>query len=325
MSWARINTTDKPPLAYHLLNVAGMHEYLLLAREFGDAPWLHLDGAAEWRTDDAGRAVLEANAQRLFEWGYGVEWLTPTDMRVIEPDVVIPNAIGRVVYSALEGYLDVAMCIGALTEAACIMGARIRTGQRVRAIIQHGGNVAGVLTDSGERIPADIVVNCVGYWSGLLMESVGFHLPMDNTPGLTAVTAPAPVRLRAVVRTGQIEIRPVGEERLLLHSRTVDRQVRDDDTGITDADAADTLWEQSVAVMPGLMETKVERVRRGVRPRPGDGFSVVGPVPGVDSCYLIATHSGVTLGPLLGRFAARELLHREADPPLAPFRPSRFC
>jgi glycine/D-amino acid oxidase-like deaminating enzyme len=40
--------------------------------------------------------------------------------------------------------------------------------------------------------------------------------------------------------------------------------------------------------------------------------------------YAVATHSGVTLGPLLGRLAADEILGGSPSALLAAFRPDRF-
>jgi len=47
-------------------------------------------------------------------------------------------------------------------------------------------------------------------------------------------------------------------------------------------------------------------------------------VPGVEGLYLAATHSGVTMGPLLGRLIAREVLTGRTDARLASFRPARL-
>ena len=44
----------------------------------------------------------------------------------------------------------------------------------------------------------------------------------------------------------------------------------------------------------------------------------------LDGFYVVASHSGVTLGPLWGRVAAAELLDGVPDPRLAPYRPARF-
>jgi glycine/D-amino acid oxidase-like deaminating enzyme len=68
----------------------------------------------------------------------------------------------------------------------------------------------------------------------------------------------------------------------------------------------------------------VEAARVGWRPLPGDGLSAVGPVAGLEGYYLVFTHSGVTLGPLLGRLVAEEVTTGQVPPPLAPFRPDRL-
>jgi glycine/D-amino acid oxidase-like deaminating enzyme len=57
---------------------------------------------------------------------------------------------------------------------------------------------------------------------------------------------------------------------------------------------------------------------------PADGRSAIGPVPGLSGYYLIFTHSGVTLGPLLGKLAAAEILGGHEVAQLTPFRPDRL-
>ncbi len=47
-------------------------------------------------------------------------------------------------------------------------------------------------------------------------------------------------------------------------------------------------------------------------------------IPTRDAVYAVATHSGVTLGPLLGRLVAEELIDGRSSPLLATFRPDRF-
>jgi glycine/D-amino acid oxidase-like deaminating enzyme len=55
-----------------------------------------------------------------------------------------------------------------------------------------------------------------------------------------------------------------------------------------------------------------------------DGFPVVGPVPGASDLYVVVTHSGVTLAPILGEHVRSELLHEREVTALAPYRPDRF-
>ncbi|WP_154670726.1 hypothetical protein [Actinopolyspora erythraea] len=51
-------------------------------------------------------------------------------------------------------------------------------------------------------------------------------------------------------------------------------------------------------------------------------MSVIDPAPDDEHLYVIATHSGVTLGPVLGEIAAREVLGTR-HPLAEPFRPNR--
>jgi glycine/D-amino acid oxidase-like deaminating enzyme len=67
----------------------------------------------------------------------------------------------------------------------------------------------------------------------------------------------------------------------------------------------------------------VESAAVGVRPLPADGLPAVGWVRAPGGLYVVVTHSGVTLAPLLAELVTREV-HGSTEPLLAPFRPDRF-
>jgi glycine/D-amino acid oxidase-like deaminating enzyme len=83
-------------------------------------------------------------------------------------------------------------------------------------------------------------------------------------------------------------------------------------------------------VLPGLEGVPYEAVRLdeavrlGVRAMPVDGVPIVGPYPGLASLYVVCSHSGVTLGPLLGRIVADEIVRSKVDERIMPFRPERL-
>jgi glycine/D-amino acid oxidase-like deaminating enzyme len=89
-------------------------------------------------------------------------------------------------------------------------------------------------------------------------------------------------------------------------------------------ETAHHVYERAVSVLPTLAGTPMQAALVGVRSIPGDGYPFVGPVPGVEGMYLVCTHSGVTMGPLLGRIAAREIMTDTVDPRLETFRPERL-
>ena len=323
-SFAWLNANNKPPLAYHILNTGGMAEHRILASEFGHAPWLHLDGGMEWAADDAGHAALCEKVSRLRQWGYQAETLTPAELRALEPDLVPPPGATEVAYFPAEGYADVPLLVGTLARAAEGAGATIRTGARVTTIERTGGRATGVVTEDGERFAADVVVSCAGRWSDELAHAAGYHLPMEPTTGMLVVTSAAPVRLRALLNSPTINIRPDGGGRLRLQATEFDEITTPAMARGPLPEIAHRVYERAVAVLPGLAGTAIQAALVGVRSIPGDGYPTVGPVPGVEGMYLVATHSGVTMGPLLGRIAAREITTGAVDPRLAPFRPERL-
>jgi glycine/D-amino acid oxidase-like deaminating enzyme len=90
------------------------------------------------------------------------------------------------------------------------------------------------------------------------------------------------------------------------------------------AHIASRMLERAGRVFPAARDVEVVEYRVGVRPMPADGHTIAGRLPGVANAWVLATHSGVTLGPLLGRLIADEIVRGASSPMLAPFRPDRF-
>src|SRR5690606_31941988 len=85
----------------------------------------------------------------------------------------------------------------------------------------------------------------------------------------------------------------------------------------------DDLLARAANVVPALAATRVEAVRVTTRPIPGDGMPVAGYVPGVEGLYAMVMHSGVTIGPLVARLAALEIVDGAVDSRLDLLRPDR--
>jgi glycine/D-amino acid oxidase-like deaminating enzyme len=154
-------------------------------------------------------------------------------------------------------------------------------------------------------------------------EMVGRGLPLDVFPGLLVRAAVFEEPLRHLMHTPRINIRPDGDGYVLLHHDSIDERLTDGFVGLGDPLCAELL-ERAREVLPALEEAEVAEARFGMRPVPADGHSCVGAFSEIPGYYEAVTHSGVTLGPLLGRLLAREILTGEVDPLIAPFRPDRF-
>jgi len=325
-SFAWTNANNKPPRPYHDLNVAGMRAHAALQEEFGSTPWWHGGGSIEWGGSDVEQAALADKVERLRSWEYAAEWLTPRQIKTLEPDVDLAAVGGgRIAYFPEEGWLDPVPYAHAMLEAAERAGAVIRCGARVTAVHVNGGRVTGVTIASGDAFGADVVVNCAGRWAGEVARMAGLQIPLAPTAGLLVFTPPVATCLRRIVRAPQCHMRPDGGGRLVLQADDTDRQVTAAMEATPSLPQAEDLVRRASQVLPAIAGTKPEAARIGVRPYPADGMSAVGPMPGVSGYYVVVTHSGVTLAPFLGRAVAEELVRGRIEPLLEGFRPGRFA
>ena len=323
-TFAWLNANNKTPREYFDLNIAGMREHLALRDALGAAPWLHDSGNLEWAEDANERDALLKKIERLRSWGYTVEVLSPRQARELEPDLRIDDGIvEQMAYYPDDRWLDPLLLIHALLREAERHGARLHYGRVARLDLMAGRAVA-VVTDAGDRIAADVVVDCAGRVANEVAALAGFSLPMANTAGLLALTAPAPTGLSRIIHAPGINIRQDGAGRLLLHSDDTDALVDPATVPSLGLPGCVELLRRAGEVMPAIAGVPLEAARIGVRPIPADGLSAVGPIPGIEGMYLAVTHSGATLCLALGRMMASEIASGQPAESLAPFRPSRF-
>jgi glycine/D-amino acid oxidase-like deaminating enzyme len=328
ISFAWTNSHNKPPRAYHDLNVAGMRAHAGLREEFGATPqgasWWHGGGSVEWEPPEA-RAAQAANVERLRSWGYAAEWITSRDLAELEPDID-RSTVGDapIAYFPEEGWLDPIPYAHAMLSAARRHGARLICGARVSDLVLRGDRVTGALTADGVRHEADVVVNCAGRWANDPVRDAGLHLPLAPTVGLLVLTPPVATSLSRVVRTPMIDARPDGAGRLMLHWNPADPMVSIDTKPSPDMTEARDLVAQARRLLPSIGDVAPESARIAIRPIPGDHMSAIGPVPQVRGYYLAITHSGVTLSPFLGAVIADEVVRGRERAEVAEFRPTRF-
>ncbi|HEX5503338.1 MAG TPA: FAD-dependent oxidoreductase, partial [Thermomicrobiales bacterium] len=320
-SFAWYNAHQKPPRAYHDLNAAGMAEHAALAREFGAAPWYHPTGALAWATTPEGDEGLRRDAERLVAWDYPVEAVeTARVTRELEPGLALdPAVVPRVWLTPGEGWIDAPALVRALVAAAREHGATVLTRSAVVGIERAGGRVGGARLADGARLAADVVVDCAGPRAAAVAALAGVALPIERVPGLLAVSAPGPAP-RHICHGPEIAFRPDATGGVLMgHADTLDRTIAADTPLVPPPPACAELLARTARWWPAAGRAGLAAARIGVRPVPADGVSVVGPAPDLAGFYVAVTHSGVTLGPLLGRLVAEELVGGEAPAPLAPF------
>jgi glycine/D-amino acid oxidase-like deaminating enzyme len=325
-SFAWLNSFGKTPRYYHQLNVRSIREHQDLASEL-NGTWIHLHGGIAWeRTDNPERnARLKERAKALHQWGYRVEVVSPQEVTSnLEPDLHIdPGNVEEVYITPIEGWINaIGLCHAAVSEAVRRYNATFRKDE-VIGFGQAQGTINAVKLASGETLEVDAVINASGPSAARIADMAGIDLPITRQPGLLIVSAPAPVHLKHVVHTPDLNLRDDGGWRVMIHGEDFDEQVADEHRLELSDPFVTRAMERAAEAVPNLKGIEAEGVRVGVRPMPNDGHPIIGFDPEVAGFYHTVMHSGITLCAAVGNLVTEDLMGT-APPELEPFRIERF-
>ncbi|WP_442815692.1 NAD(P)/FAD-dependent oxidoreductase [Streptomyces sp. NBC_01795] len=322
-SFSWVNASNKTERrSYFDLNVASMAAYRELAETIGPGSWWHPSGHLRWADDPAAEAKLLETAELLAGWHYRVEVCTGAEVRRrLEPALRVPGKTSVLFYPD-EAWVHGRHLVGRLVGRAVESGAEHRSGTAVCDVgIGSDGSIRTVTLSDGSCLNVDVVVNAAGPSASQVAGLIARHLPMRREPGVVTRIGGAQVPVHRAMHAPHIEIRPDGYASVVLHSREIDALI---DTGEDPAELARLLHESARHVVPELGSSRIAQTQVAYRPIPADGFPSVGAVPSVPGYYEAVSHSGITLGPVIGRLLASEILSGKRDEMLADFRPERF-
>ncbi len=309
-SFAWINASWGNPEFYFRFRHRSIAEWKRLAQELPGLP-LSWCGGICW---DLPADQLEAFAVEHSLWGYGIERLDRAAIAAREPYLEqIPDTALLV---AEEGAVEPVAAARLLLADAEARGAKF-VNAAVDGFIRSGERIAGVVTSAG-LVEADHVVLAAGAGSAPLAATVGVTLPLEAPPGLIVHSRPFERRLNGLVMATDLHMRQTADGRVIAGS-----DFGGTDPGLDQHATAARLFAKVTESMTDGERLTMDFFTVGYRPTPKDGFPIIGDC-GQDGLYVVVTHSGVTLAPLIGLLASSEILAGNADPSLAAFRLSRF-
>lgn len=303
-SW--INANSAATAEYFKLRHAAVAEFRDIVGQLGVEDAARWGGSLTWHSDPAETTAEQAHLSGM---GYEANFVDAAQFAALEPAFADPPE--RAIHTREEGGANAEAVVGALIAAAVARGATLMSGCAVTGFLRNGERVVGVQTAPGE-MRADVVVCAAGPQAEALLAGADVRLPMANKAGIIIQSAPVKPVLNHVIWAHDIHIHQRNDGRLILGEIYSD--------GLPDPAE---LLARMRARFKGV-EIVAERIMHGVRPIPVDKFPVVGVPHGAPGLFLASTHSGVTLGPMIGKLAAGEILRGEMSPLLSPYRPTRF-
>jgi glycine/D-amino acid oxidase-like deaminating enzyme len=311
-SFAWINASWGNPETYFRLRIRALAEWKRLATDLPELPLTWCGGLC-W---DLPADRLEAYAAEHSSWGYGIERVDREQAARIEPNLTeLPDFA---LHIAEEGVAEPVATAAALLADAELRGARIVT-ETVDALALVNGKVTGVVV-SGASISADEVVIAAGAGAPAIAATAGVTVPIETPPGLIVHSRPYKKLLNGLVLAERLHMRQTAEGRIIAGS-----DFGGGDPGDSPEGTARELFAGMKAMLHGADGLEFDFHTVGYRPTPVDGFPIVSRADGVGGLYIAVTHSGITLAPAIGLFAAREILDGERDALLAPYALSRFA
>ncbi|MFE4952163.1 NAD(P)/FAD-dependent oxidoreductase [Leifsonia sp. NPDC056665] len=324
-SIAWMNSSGDRTAEYHYLRLVALDRYRTWRERHPEGHrFVRFDGAMKWAGE--GESFRETFAFERAN-GYDSVWVDRADVPRFAPDVDVASVAEEgAIFNAGEGWVSLPDVIAALAAEAVEHGATIREGVGEARVDIVDGEAAGVVLADGTRLSADHVVLATGPSVPRDLAALGVTVP-DSTPAAFVVfTDPVEVEVTTVLNTPRVAIRPTPDGRLVLDADWAEQSIviAADGSLVIPEESVQGLLEEASKVLSGNPSLTVNRVGAGLKPIPGDGEPVVGPVPSIPGLYALFTHSGATLGLALGELAAEEILTGAPSPVLETFRFDRF-
>lgn len=326
LSW--LNSARMRSEPYHRLRMAGIDRYRTLFARHPDTDWLRFDGGLTWDADDDKNEIDTAFAHEV-SLGYDARHVSAGDIATVTPGID-PRAITRqgAIFNAGEGWVDLPRLIEMLLQEFASLGGRLVTDQGAAEVVIEGGRAVAAKTAFGERFAADAVIVATGSAVPAMAAKSGLVIG-DGTPvALLVQTRPIVHPLRAVLNTPRVAVRPAPGGTFSIDADwAADEGVKNGSNGEYEIDhsVVAALLAEASKVMEGNPVLEVASVGVGGKPVPGDGEPVIGAVEAVPGYHIAFSHSGATLGLIVGELLAYEIASGARHPMLATFRPERFA
>ena len=148
----------------------------------------------------------------------------------------------------------------------------------------------------------------------------GLTIPLKESPGVLVHAKPQPDLINRIVLSPHGHMKQKPDGRIVLGSSF-------EGGGGTDnsIEAGQALLSHASQSLPQLNNAEIEKVSLGWRVLPQDGLPIIGFSKGAPDIYVAAMHSGITLGPLIGKYAVAEILEGLSLEQLEPYRLDRFA
>lgn len=308
-AWVWVHT--KTPSWYGEFSMYSAELYPYLEKKIGDFEFHRTGGLSPFfRESDREHAKRLAESQAKV--GIEVQVLSRDEVLAMEP-ALSPEVAGAT-FSRIDGNVNPLRLVEMYMRAAKKNGVEYEYYNHVNALEKKEGHY--LISSNNRQVKAKNLVLATGVWSKEVGRLLGIHIPVHPVRGQILITEPLAPLLHYTIsglrqtHNGEVLIGYSKEEAGFDRRSTLD---------IVQATA-----KMSVQYVPSLAKANVVRSFSGIRCMPDDEFPILGTVPGYEGLYIAATHSGITLSPLIGTLMTELILEGEPSIPIDRYSITRF-
>ena len=331
-SFGWINATfSKRPRGYFDLNQLGVAGWRRLETELGGELKVQWGGSVAWSDASDSNGAPEAlreDVRKHQEWGYATHLIEDDEFHLLLPNVA-HGEFRAACYSECEGAVDPMDALKALLRQVRERGGEVRYPFQVDGFEIEQGRVTAVRSGD-DSLKAGTVVLASGVGSERLGNLAGVSIPLKPSRGVLVHTRPQPKLIDRILLAPTVHCKQKLDGRVVVGGQivagigTADAEALEDTSTASVNEHGHQILRAAARVLPGVRGVAVERVTLGERVMPLDEYPVLGFADRCPNLYVAATHSGVTLAPIIGQFAALEILDGARIISLEPYRPARF-
>jgi sarcosine oxidase subunit beta len=276
--------------------------------------------------DPADEPVFRANLALQQRLGVPARWVSPDDIRALNPHVVLDGVYGGT-FCPEDGWCDTYAATIGYARAAQRLGVSIREESPVIDILIENDTVVGVETPDGE-VATKLVILCSGPQTRQVSELAGLNIPVDPYRRMSWITEPfdalPPTLPMTIDFSSGLYAHPESDGFLFGMAN------RDEPSSFeksVDEDWMATTVEALVEMVPAFEEASVLNGWAGFYEVTPDDNPVLGFVDQVEGLAVAAGFSGhgFMQGPAIGACMAELILDGQAKTvDISAFRPSRF-
>ncbi len=182
--------------------------------------------------------------------------------------------------------------------------------------------IDGARLADGRTIKANHVVIAGGAWTGNLLKSLGWTLPIHPVQGQCYQVRPKISLTSRILYTQNCHIVPKSDGTVIVGQP---QQHSGFEKKLT-IESITSLHDQAVSILPGLKDAEFIRSWVGLQPATPDGWPILGQMVGYGGLTIASGHfkTGILLAPITGKAVVASILNEPVPAYCARFSPNRF-